>query len=93
MEHEPRNARRRGIAAAAVAASAMAVTVPVSGALAGAGDSSARDPARGETRSSDLDVQGPREERGRDRDCPKDRDGRERDQGASGSTAPDARQL
>ncbi len=86
MEKRPRRGR---LVAALAATAALAVGLPVSGALAGGGD----DPdARGAAAPAQLDVQDrgqerePRGDRDR-RDCPKDKQGGS--EGSSSSQAPD----
>jgi hypothetical protein len=71
--------RRRGMVAGLLAAVAMAVALPASGALAG--DSSPNSQASGSGVES-APVQDRRDQEPRDRDCPEKRDGQG---GASGS--------
>ena len=81
-DHRQSRMRRRGLVAGVLSAAAVAVALPVSGALAG-GDSAGGDPASGSTAPVQTQTT-PRDDSPRDRgDCP-EKDGR----GGSGSDAP-----
>jgi hypothetical protein len=77
-QRKPRN-RRRAILAGVLAAAAVAVALPVSGAFAD-GDSSGSQASGGAVQSAP--VQDQRDQGPRDRDCPEKRDGQG---GSSGS--------
>lgn len=89
-EHQPSGTRRRrGVVAAILSAAAVAVALPVSGALAGGDPASGESASRAAVPTQARDQTAPRDDAPRERgDCP-EKDGRG-DSGSDSSSGSDA---